>query len=131
KAGRHRSGQGFEPHLEGVAVGHQRLLEHEPRVPEANPSRRLVYLLSIGGPVRASDTRDHVGPGRPGLPGRILLAGALFAAAWGAATAAAQGPAPAQAPPSLSDREKERFLLEGKIVKRKSGPGGVAPSEPP
>jgi len=78
--------------------------------------------------VRDSDTRRPVGPGRPGLPGRILLAGTLFAA-WAAATASAQGSSPAQAPPSLSDSEKERFLLEGKIVRRKSAPGGVTLSE--
>jgi hypothetical protein len=63
---------------------------------------------------------------------RLILPGILLLAT-GAAAAQAPAPAPTPAPPkpklALSDAEKERFLLEGEIVRRRAAPGGITNSE--
>jgi len=63
-------------------------------------------------------------------PGWFVLLGALLATVGaGAGLTAAEAPAPAKTAADLSDAEKERFLLEGQIVKRKSAKGGITLSE--
>jgi hypothetical protein len=58
---------------------------------------------------------------------KASLLGATLVVAGGAVTGAA--PPPASSPPAhWSDAQKERFLLEGQVVRRRSAPGGVTNS---
>ena len=59
----------------------------------------------------------------------VFPLGVLAAVTLGPAPLAAQSPEPAKEAVGLSDAEQERFLLEGRIVRRRSAPGGVTLSD--